>query len=448
MQAKRLLIALALVAALGGAIWWSNREEKQKAGAPDPKAPPKILDVKRGEIQRIEVAREGGETTVLEIPKENEFRLMAPAVFPVDKEAAQSFLGAVAEVSPDKVVEEKPSSVEEFGLQKPATVIRVTTRDGKTRTVKLGDEAPVGGGVFAAAEGDSKVFLLASWTKGNIDKKAADLRDKRLLRFAADSLARLSYQGKGGPVEFFRKSGNEWEITAPRKLRANNWEVEELVRKLGEMKLDAALSPEQAKDLEKMFNGASPAGKVTVSGGEGTQSLEVRKNKEGKFYARSSVVEGAHLLAEDMGKSFEKQLDDFRNKKLFDFGFNEPTRIEYKDAKLSLAAARSQDKWLREGKTLDNVSVQSLVDKLRDLSAVSWPEGALGTAEVSLVVVSSDGQRTEKVSLARAGDKWRAQREGEPGLYELEAKAVDELRSAAQSVKEQAPPKPATPAKK
>lgn len=448
MQPKRLIIALALVAVLGAGIWWSNREEKEKAGKPDPKAPPKILDVKRADIQRIEVAREGGETTVLEIPKENEFRLMSPAVYPVDKEAAQSFLGAVAEVSSDKVVEEKPASVEEFGLGKPMTVVRVTSRDGKTRVLKLGDESPVGGGVFASAEGDPKVYLLSSWVKGNLDKKAADLRDKRLLRFAADSLARLTYAGKGQPVEFFRKSGNEWEITAPRKLRANNWEVEELVRKLGDAKLDPALSPEQARDLEKMYSGAAPAGKVTISGGEGTQSIEVRKSKEGKYYARSTAVEGAHLLSDELGKSFEKQLDDFRNKKLFDFGFSEPTRIEFKDDKLALVAARSQEKWLRDGKTLDNVSVQSLVDKLRELAAVSWPEGELGAPQVSLVVVSDDGRRTEKVSLAKSGEKWRAQREGEAGLYELEAKAVEDLKSAAQAVKEQAPPKPSEPAKK
>ena len=61
--------------------------------------------------------------------------------------------------------------------------------------------------------------------------------------------------------------------------------------------------------------------KVTASGGDGTQSLEVRKNKEGKYYAKSSAVEGTHLLTDDIGKSLEKGLDDYRNKKLFDFGF-------------------------------------------------------------------------------------------------------------------------------
>ncbi len=308
----------------------------------------------------------------------------------------------------------------------------------------VGDEVPVGGGAFASVEGDPRVFLLGSFGKGNIDKKAADLRDKRLLRFAPETLARLTLAGKGPAIELFKKGEGEWQITAPKTLRANTWEIEELVRKLGEAKLDPALTGEQGADLQKQFASASPVSKVTASGGDGTQSLEVRKNKEGKYYAKSSAVEGTHLLTDEIGKSLEKSLDDYRNKKLFDFAFSEPTRIEYKDPKTSLTAVRSQDKWLRDGKTLDNVGVQSLIDKLRELSATGWPEGALGAAEITITVVSNDGKRSEKVSLSPAGAKWRAQREGEPGLYELDSAPVDELRSAAAAVREPAPPpKPA-----
>lgn len=448
MQGKRLLIALALLVALGGALWWSDRSEKNKANQPDPKAPPKIIDLKRLEISKIEIARAGGETTVLEIPKENEFKLTAPAVYPVDKEAAQSLLSAASDVSSDKVVEEKPQNLDEFGLSSPRVTVTVYTKDGKSRKLKIGDDVPVGGGAFAATDGDARVFLLGSYAKGNLDKTAADLRDKRLLRFVPETLARVTLARKGPAIEFFKKSEGEWSITAPKPMRANNWAVEELVRKLGEAKLDPALTPEQSKDLEKQFASSSPVAKVTISGGEGSQTLELRKNKEGKFYARSSMVDGAHLLTDDVGKSFEKGLDEYRNKKLFDFGFSEPTRIEYKDEKRAFAAARSQDKWLRDGKTLDNVGVQSLIDKLRELSAVSWPEGGLGAPQITLSVVSNDGKRTEKVSLAKSGEKWRAQRDGEPGLYELENSAVEDLRSAAAAVKEQEPPKPSSPAKK
>jgi hypothetical protein len=60
MQLKRLLIALVLLAGLGGGIWWSNRNEKNKQAEPDPKAPPKILSLSGPQIAKIEITRLGG----------------------------------------------------------------------------------------------------------------------------------------------------------------------------------------------------------------------------------------------------------------------------------------------------------------------------------------------------------------------------------------------------
>ena len=49
------------------------------------------------------------------------------------------------------------------------------------------------------------------------------------------------------------------------------------------------------------------------------------------YYAKSSVVEGIHKVPKDLGDGLDKAIDDFRNKKVFDFGFNDPTKIEFKD---------------------------------------------------------------------------------------------------------------------
>jgi len=69
----------------------------------------------------------------------------------------------------------------------------------------------------------------------------------------------------------------------------------------------------------------------------------------------------------DLADALEKSVDDFRNKKLFDFGFSDPSRVEVKGAGYSKAG----DKWTANGKTMDNASVQTLIDKLRDLAA-TW----------------------------------------------------------------------------
>ena len=67
-------------------------------------------------------------------------------------------------------------------------------------------------------------------------------------------------------------------------------------------------------------------------------------------------------------EGLDKGLDDFRNKKVFDFGFSDPGKIDIKGASYS----KTGDKWMSGGKTMDNTSVQSLIDKLRDLSATKF----------------------------------------------------------------------------
>ena len=58
-------------------------------------------------------------------------------------------------------------------------------------------------------------------------------------------------------------------------------------------------------------------------------------------------------------------------------------------------------------------------------------------------MTSNDGKRVEKVTIRKQGDQYFAQREGEPSIYELDGKAVEDLQKAAADVKEAAPPKPA-----
>ena len=94
------------------------------------------------------------------------------------------------------------------------------------------------------------------------------------------------------------------------------------------------------------------------------------------------------------------------------------------------------------GKQMDASSVQSLVDKLRDLTATRFVDtGGGGAPVLDLTVISNSGKRTEKVSITKEGDTYFAKRESEPGIYVLDGKAVEEVQKAANEVKEFQPPK-------
>jgi len=294
---------------------------------------------------------------------------------------------------------------------------------------------------------EGKLYTMPTSNKASFDKESKDLRDKRLLTFDQDKATRVELTAKKETIEFGRINQTDWQIVKPKPYRADGFAVEELVRKLKEANMDLSVAEEDAKKAVASFASATPVATVKFTDPGGIQSIEIRKVKD-DYFARSSVVEGVHKVSKDLGTGVDKTLDDFRNKKVFDFGFSDPTRVDFKDGTRMASYSKSGDKWTANGKTMDSGTVQALVDKLRDLSAAKFVEAGFTTPQVEITIQSDNGKRTEKVQFAAGeGGKFIARRENEAAMYELDGNAVAELRGVAADVKEESA-KPADSKKK
>ncbi|MBI1786060.1 MAG: DUF4340 domain-containing protein [Acidobacteria bacterium] len=438
MKFRGLLIALVVLAALGGGVYWSEKAKKAEQGKPAKDAPPKVLTIPDDQFKEIRVQRNSGEVTLVKKNDAGKWQIVEPKPLNADQDSVTSMVSTLSSLTSDRLVEEKADDLSPFGLKTPALEVTITKKDGKTEKLLLGDETPTASGVFVKLAGDPRVFTVASYSKTSIDKKAQDLRDKRLLTFDSDKLTRVELAAKGAPVEFGKNNQNEWQILKPKPLRADGSQVEELIRKLKDAKMDTSVSEEDSKKHAAAFAGGTKVAVATVSDANGNQSLEVRKDKDKNYYLKSSVVEGIFKAGNDLGEGLDKDLDAFRNKKLFDFGFNDPTKVEVNKT----VYQKSCDKWMSGSKQMDSGTVQALVDKLRDLAAVKFLDTVAAAAPVfEATVTSKDGKLVEKVAIATQGDRHVAKRENEPAGYELDTKALGELQKAASEVKEFQPPK-------
>ena len=201
--------------------------------------------------------------------------------------------------------------------------------------------------------------------------------------------------------------------------------------------MDTTVSDEDAKKAVAAFAGGTKVGGASVSDSAGTQTIEVRKDKDKNYYAKSSAVEGVYKVTNDLGEGLDKDLSAFRNKKLFDFGFSDPTKVTVDKTTYE----KSAEKWMAAGKQMDSASVQAVVDKLRDLASTKFLDAGAGPVVTEVAVVSSDGKRTEKVAIMKQGTSFLAKRDNEPSVYELDSKAVEELQKTASEVKPYQPPK-------
>ena len=432
------MIATVVMVALAAGLYFSNKQKSAEAAKPPADASPKILALTDSEVSKVDLKKKDAPETVLEKNNAGKWQLTAPKQFLADQETAGQLVTSASTVASDRVVEDKASDVSAYGLKSPSLEVDVTTKAGKTSKLKIGDDTPTNSGAYAMLEGDPRVFTVASYVKSGLDKSVNDLRDKRLLTFDQDKLSRVELIAKKQDMEFGRDK-DQWQIVKPKPLRADGLQVEELIRKLKDAKMDLTVSEEDAKKAASAFASGTALATVKATDASGTQQVEVRKNKD-DYYAKSSAVDGVHKVTADLGTGLDKGLDDFRNKKLFDFGFNDPNKIEMHNNGKTYAFQKTGEDWFSNGKKLDSTSVQSLLDKLRDFSASKFVDfTAVATPSIDLTVTSNDGKRVEKVLISKQGSDYVAKRENEPSLYGLDAKPVDDLTKAASDVKE-APP--------
>ena len=437
MKPTGLLTATIILAALTAGIYWSNKAKEAADKAPPKDAAPKILTIPESDIKSIRLQKPSS-TTTLQKSDAGKWQITEPKPLPADNDAVSSVVSTLSSLTSDRLIEDKPTDLASYGLATPPLEVLITKKDGKTEDLLIGDDAPTGSATFVKLKSDPRVFTVSTSVKSSLDKTSKDLRDKRLLTFDSDKLTRVDLAAKGQSVEFGKNNQNEWQILKPKPLRADGSQVEELVRKLKDAKMDTTVSDEDAKKAVSSFAAGTKVAVANVSDSAGTQTLEVRKDKDKNYYAKSSAVEGIFKVPADLGDGLDKDLASFRTKKLFDFSFNDPTKLTVNKATYE----KTGEKWMSAGKQMDSTTVQAVVDKLRDLSATKFLDTGAGPVVLDIAVTSNDGKRNEKVTIMKQGASYIAKRENEPSVYELDSKAVEELQKTASEVKEFKPPPP------
>jgi hypothetical protein len=436
MNPTRLLVAAVVLAGLGGLVWWSGKREEAEKEKGNPETP-KILSVDESKINQIEIRPASGEATVLKKDASGKWEISAPQTLAADNGVVSALVANVSSLTAERIVDDNPADLKSYGLDPAVVSVSFSGTDGKISTLKLGESTAASSGVYAMVAGDKRLFTIASSTKDGLNKSWKDLRDRHLMTFDQDKISQVELEAAGkAAVAFGRTGQNEWQIVKPRPMRADGFQVEDIVGRLKQVMLDADSDPKQAASA---FASAAPAATVKLTMPDGIKTLEIRKSKD-DVYARSSMLEGVYKVNRDAADGFNKSVDEFRAKKLFDFGFTDPTRIEYKDGPTDSVWEKAADKWTSKGKNMDSISVQNLIDKLRDLSAAKFVESGFTTPAFELTVVSNEGKRTERVQFAPSGSDFIAKRDNDTSLYQIPGDAIKDLRTAAGGVREEAAP--------
>src|SRR5271165_3766867 len=277
MRLRSLLVALVVLVALAAGLYFSNKEKAAEAAKPA-STTNKIVAINDIDVTKISIKAKGGAETVLQKNGSGKWQMISPE-YPADQDAVGQLVTAADSVNQDRVVEDKLSDPKTYGFDDPSLRVGISTKNGKTTKLIIGDDAPANAGSYAMVEGDPKVYTVAAFVKSGLNKTFNDLRDKRLLTFDQDKLSRVELTAKKQTEEFGRDK-DQWQIVKPKPLRADGSQVDDLIRKLRDVKMDTSLSDEDAKKAAAAFASGTPVAVAKFTDPSGTQTIEIRKSKD------------------------------------------------------------------------------------------------------------------------------------------------------------------------
>jgi Domain of unknown function (DUF4340) len=414
--------ALALLLAILGGFyylyeirWGPGREEAAARKG-------RVFGADTKDVTAVELKRSG---EAVKLQREGDtWQLVEPVKARGSRPAVDELLATVLTAKIDREIDANPTSLTDFGLDKPAAEVSLTLKDGKTLGLQLGAKNPTGVWVYARERDKPAVFVLGESVLRDATKPVADFRDRTILAFDAKEVSGFEIVL---PDDTLAVEGEPraWRITRPVALRADNDTVSEFLDRLTGQKVREFVA--EAPATRAAYGLERPV-RITIHTGRDKDRVsrtlllgKVDAAKKGVYAMRGGEA-SVLLLPEEVWNQVPKNVGVLRNKSVVQLERDKVARIEIEGPKGTVAAAREGDQWKIVAPQLlaaDQIEVGAVLTKLQDLRAQAFlSEDAAGIPrylakpEVRVTLTDQGGAATT-VLLAPS----RETRGGEPSAY-------------------------------
>jgi hypothetical protein len=171
-----LIVLLVVLCALIGGTLWVTRP-KPAAAAADTRI--QLLKGDKEKLVKVELTgRTQGDLTLLRSGKDWALVPPGPAWLVFDTSNLDRLTTGISTLFADRVIDEKPTDLAQYGLKPPKAVATGTFLDGTQNTVYLGDKAPASGTYYLQVKGDPRVYTVQIYDAEHFKWTANDLRSK------------------------------------------------------------------------------------------------------------------------------------------------------------------------------------------------------------------------------------------------------------------------------
>ena len=271
---------------------------------------------------------------------------------------------------------DKPS-LKELGLETSNLRVKLSGKDAPAE-ILFGKDTPADAQMYVRQDGSNTVSVVNNALKAQIQKKADDFRDHRLIAFSPAIVSRLDVKSPAGEIEVLKERGL-WSVNKPLQARGDGHKITDLIAQTINAHIETFL-PENGANLAA-YGLAEPRGLITMSveGNNTPVVLEIGQpveNDRQKVYAKLSTRESIYILPEKINDILFIKPNDVRDKHLLELNLDMVDRIHIDAAgKPKLTIARKGEDWVLKSDgdlPANNNLVKAFVAYLRAVKVASF----------------------------------------------------------------------------
>ncbi len=227
MNFKTTIVLLVALAVVGGVLWYSQLTEKKTPDQATEQATAeggrKLLDLQTDQVSGFTITDSDGNHTTLE-KSGAAWRMTEPVSAAAVDWQTQDLIRTFCDLRSQGRPANAPSDA---GLDKPRYSIALSTSDGKTVRLDIGNKNFTGDLMFARVD-DGEVNLIDSSLAKTLKTAADDLRDKHLLTANSPDVRQVRIITPSQRL-VLNKAGSKWKIQEPVEMPGDSEAISSLI---------------------------------------------------------------------------------------------------------------------------------------------------------------------------------------------------------------------------
>jgi Domain of unknown function (DUF4340) len=302
------------------------------------------------------------EELVFERHADKGWTLIKPIRTEADIRELHSLIRAIVLGSVHRVVEENPSTLAPFGLEKP--VAAVTMKGGSMEeTLLIGDTGPLSSTLYVLRTSDHAVLLTDLAPKDFVNKSLMTFRRKDILHVMSGEIDRVRLTYPTTEVVLYRVSDKpkpKWKIRYPVEAEADLNEVRMLLFRLEDLKAMGIVDPGPGRDaLAKTLKQAKV--KITLHASEGDQTVKLYQPdpSSGEAFAETAPDAPLYRINPTFVKDFTKELYHLQDKRLLGAEDTDIAMLNVKTHAETYTLINQNGEWVLEDRPTEHMDQQT-----------------------------------------------------------------------------------------